>query len=300
MHQSYRFEFVPRYFVDLAELASQSSDSQVGTQPSLGLLNRDYEYEVESSQPEAKGQRLPQWKRFADFVKHLNRNSKDDECYKVLFVLRHGLGVHNVARNKYGGDAWNNHWSYLDGDGKDAWADAELVEKGIDQAKELGDFWTKTAQNDGTPLPETFYTSPLRRCMHTTRLAYTPVTEAYERKFQPIIKELLRERLTNHTCDRRSARSWIRENYPDYGIEENFEEKDTLWRADKSETEDEHVARKQRLLEDIFTNDDSEFISLSTHSYALSAILRCIGAPKFRVREGTMVALFVKATRISE
>jgi len=75
------------------------------------------------------------------------------------------------------------------------------------------------------------------------------------------------------------------QNDPDYILEQNFEERDPLWRADHTETNEKHVARKQRLLENIFETNDDFFICLSTHSYAISAILEVIGAPNFRVSE---------------
>jgi hypothetical protein len=114
-----------------------------------------------------------------------------------------------------------------------------------------------------------------------------------------MVKEYLRERLTIHTCDRRSSRSWIEQQYPRYIIENGFEENDTLWDAEVPETPEKHVARKQSLLEDIFDTDDSQFISLTTHSYAVSAILEAVGAPHFRVGEGVMVPLFIRAEKIT-
>ena len=172
------------------------------------------------------------------------------------------------------------------------------MEDGIGQAETLGKFWVQGVRNDGIPLPETVYTSPLARCLETTKLVYSEVMAVHARTLQPIVKELLRERLTDHTCDKRSPRSWIAQNYPDYAFEQNFEETDPLWRADHTETNEKHVARKQRLLEDIFETNDDSFISLSTHSYAISAILEVIGAPNFRVSEGAMVPLFVKAVKL--
>lgn len=115
---------------------------------------------------------------------------------------------------------------------------------------------------------------------------------------QPVVKELLRERLTNHTCDKRSTKSWIVENYPDYVLEPNFSEEDVLWRADAYESAEEHMARKQDLLEDIFANDDARVVSLTTHSYAISAILEVVGAQHFRVSEGAVVPLLIKAERV--
>jgi len=171
------------------------------------------------------------------------------------------------------------------------------VEDGIGQAETLSKFWVQGARNDGIPLPETLYTSPLARCLETTKLVYSEVMAVHGRTPQPIVKELLRE-LTDHTCDKRSPRSWIVQNYPDYVLDQNFEETDPLWRADHTEPNEKHVARKQRLLEDIFEANDASFISLTTHSYAISAILEAIGAPHFRVSAGAMVPLFVKAVKV--
>jgi hypothetical protein len=118
-------------------------------------------------------------------------------------------------------------------------------------------------------------------------------------QFRPIVKESLRELITDHTCDRRSTRSWIEENYPDYLIEPNFSEKDGHWTGGHWETRDEHTARKQAVLEDIFSTDENAFIGLTVHSYAISAILRAVGLPEFRVREGSSIALLVKGERMS-
>jgi broad specificity phosphatase PhoE len=186
----------------------------------------------------------------------------------------------------------------MDGDGRITWADPHLNDEGIEQAKSLGQFWSDAVSSDMIPFPGTIYTSPLARTLETTRLAFANVTATHGPPFQPIIKELLRERLTNHTCDRRSSLSWIKEHYPDYIVEPGFSEDDVLWSSSREETEEEHVARKQRLLEDMFENDGNEFVALTTHSYAISAILGAMNMAAFRVREGSSVALLVRAERI--
>lgn len=148
------------------------------------------------------------------------------------------------------------------------------------------------------PAPETIYTSPLARCLETTRLMLANTMGLRELPFQPIIKEDLRERITDHTCDRRSPRSWIEERYPDYVFENGFAEEDVSWSGKHWETEEEHLNRKQRMLEEIFDNDPKTFISLTTHSYAMSAILAAVHMPRFRLREGSSVALLVKGERL--
>ncbi|KAK4040175.1 phosphomutase PMU1, partial [Parachaetomium inaequale] len=167
---------------------------------------------------------------------------------------------------------------------------------GISLARHLGDLWVEWAGTVGVPLPETLYTSPLARCLETTKLVYAPVMATHGRSLRPLVKELLRERLTDHTCDKRSTRPWIADNYPTYVLDQDFETEDTLWTADRYETNLEHVARKRRLLEEIFANDKSTFVSLNYHSLIRDlAILEVVGAPHFRVSEGAIIPLLVKA-----
>jgi broad specificity phosphatase PhoE len=190
------------------------------------------------------------------------------------------------------------HWSHLEGNGVLTWLDAKLTAEGVMLAQDLGRKWIKWSKEEGIPPPETIYTSPLARCLETTKLIYSPVLSETKRPLAPVVKELLRERLTDHTCDKRSSRSWITSHYPKYVLEPGFEEEDDLWKADAFETADEHRDRKQRLLEDIFSKDTAPFISLTTHSYAISAILEVVGAPHFRVSEGSIVPLLVKAEKL--
>lgn len=115
------------------------------------------------------------------------------------------------------------------------------------------------------------------------------------------VKEALRERWTMHTCDKRRTRTWIVENWGDKGfvMEDGFPEENQLCRLDREETDEEHVARKQGALEDIFESDTNEFLSLTVHSYAIRAILAVCRARDFRVREGSSIALLVKGERLS-
>jgi broad specificity phosphatase PhoE len=196
-------------------------------------------------------------------------------------------------------------WASLEGGGipdvgEVTWVDAKLVETGIEDAEALSRFWIDATKNYSMPLPKTIYTSPLARCLETTKLTYQDVMSAHKQPFHPVVKELLRERLTGHTCDKRSSKSWIAENYPDFVFEEGFEEDDTLWEEKKESTEEleELTARKQRLLEDIFTNDSSQVIAVTTHSYSIYGIQEAVGAEHYRVGEGVMVPLLVKGVKI--
>ncbi|KAK0625941.1 phosphoglycerate mutase [Immersiella caudata] len=287
---SYRFSALSGYFVDNVLEASSCLGGKLTTRPNLGLIDRQYD----PNQPSGE---LP-WARFRQHVDHLNQQSPPGESYKVLYLVRHGLSVHNIFMEEVGNEAWKKHWSRLEGNGVLTWLDAKLTAEGVMLSQDLGRRWINWSKEQAIPLPETIYTSPLARCLETTRLVYSPALSECGRSLEPVVKEMLRERLTNHTCDKRSLRSWIASHYPKYVLESDFEEEDVLWKADRFETADEHTARKQQLLEDIFSKDNAQFVSLTTHSYAISAILEVVGAPHFRVSEGAVIPLLVKARRL--
>uniref|UniRef100_A0A8H7N4T4 Histidine phosphatase family protein n=1 Tax=Bionectria ochroleuca TaxID=29856 RepID=A0A8H7N4T4_BIOOC len=119
--------------------------------------------------------------------------------------------------------------------------------------------------------------------------------------FRATVKEALRERYTLHTCDKRRPRSWVEANWGPKGYlveREGFPEEDQMQALGRPETEDEHTARKQRALEDIFEADEGEFISLSIHSIAIRAVQAACKAEVFRVREGSSIAMLVKGEKL--
>lgn len=148
--------------------------------------------------------------------------------------------------------------------------------------------------NDGVPIPQTLYTSPLARCLQTTKYVFSDVVKANAKPFQPIVKEQIRERFTVHTCDLRRPRSWIEENYPGYTIEDNVTEQDQFSGQKRWETDEEHNARKQEALEEIFSQNQHEFVSLTVHSFAIGAILAVCKGEVFKIREGTSMAILVR------
>lgn len=73
----------------------------------FGLLERNYEADALSPNRNVD---LTQWERFEREVRTtLNREQSPGEQtrYKVLFLGRHGQGVHNVAERRYGTAEWD-------------------------------------------------------------------------------------------------------------------------------------------------------------------------------------------------
>ncbi|KAM3438804.1 hypothetical protein MY4824_003106 [Beauveria thailandica] len=288
-----RFTVEEGYFVDYAEAARACSRSKLKTLPNMGLLERQY---PESTDDSDAG---PGWARFARHVQYLNDKAEAGSTYKLLLVVRHGRGVHNVVMDEVGSAEWKRHWSKFDGDGTRTWFDAELAPLGMDEAKALGQFFTNGIKDKGFPVPDAIYTSPLARCLATAKLVFERVFEDQGRPFKPKVKEFLRERLTDHTCDRRRSSEWIRSTYPEYELETGLAEQDSLWHSDRYESAAEQIARTQQLFEDIFDSEAGTVIALVTHSFTLSSILEVIGAPLFRVSEGALVAFLVHSRRLN-
>ena len=212
---------------------------------------------------------------------------------------RHGEGFHNVGEAFYGTKAWDDYWSKLDGNGTIFWSDAHLTELGKAQALAGRAFLGAQFAWAKMPSPESHYVSPLYRCLQTADLAFSGLKLPADHPFKPVVKESLREVMGEHTCDRRSNRTYIHEEYPSWVIEAGFKEKDELWQPDHRETHEEHDARTLELLRDIFAHDQNVYLSFTSHSGAIASHLRVVGHREFPLPTGGMIPVLVKATRFS-
>jgi broad specificity phosphatase PhoE len=150
-----------------------------------------------------------------------------------------------------------------------------LTPKGISQAQYANAFWRTLVTDHGIPLPQTYYSSPLLRCLATAYYTFSGLPHTPESPFIPTIKELLRESIGVHTCDRRSSKSTIHELYPEWPFEEGFAENDPLWVPDLQETNAAMVVRARSAMDDIFGADGKTHISISSHSGMIASLLEC-------------------------
>jgi hypothetical protein len=100
MASRFKFQEVPGHFVDYGELAQNSADGKVTTQPNFGLQDES------SYSGESITDGTP-WENFTAYVTKLNNESPENITYKVLFLSRHGMGYHNVFEAKVGTKAWD-------------------------------------------------------------------------------------------------------------------------------------------------------------------------------------------------
>jgi broad specificity phosphatase PhoE len=187
----------------------------------FGLINRTYPSDASCKRC------TTQWQRLAHYIDTLNYKAKKTERYSLFFMGRHGEGYHNAAESYFGTPAWNCYWSEKDGNGTVTWADAQLTETGVTQAKAVKTFWQHLITDEKIVTPQSYYTSPLYRCLDTARLTFDGLS--LKPKFQPIVKEFLREGISAHTCDRRHSKSFIKKNFKGFKFEKGFAEEDPYW-----------------------------------------------------------------------
>lgn len=177
------------------------------------------------------------------------------------------------------------------------WSDAHLTPLGIQQARDVHNLWKALLPN-GIPYPENYYVSPLVRAIQTADLSFKDLSLPEGKEYKPVVKELLREAIGIHTCDRRSTKSEIMEAFPHLVFEEGFAEEDGLWDAGRREPEGARRYRLSQLLDDVFGHDDNIFLSLTAHSGAIGSILEAIGHRKFALETGGVIPVLVKAKRM--
>lgn len=167
------------------------------------------------------------------------------------------------------------------------------------QARRANAAWLNQI-GEAIPLPQSYYTSPLRRCIDTAELTFADLPLPEDRPFKVTIKEMVRETMGIHTCDQRSSKSAISKvvEQEHFIFEAGFAEADELWRPDVRESNAEVDARMQSVLNDIFAHDPSEVVSLTAHSGAIASMLRVSGHQEFPLLTGAVIPMLVRAEKV--
>ena len=132
--------------------------------------------------------------------------------------------------------------------------------------------------------------------MSTAELTFSGLE--LQHPFVETVKELFREGISGHTCDRRQSKSYIRSAFPEYKIEKGFTEEDELFQPLKAETATDQDIRTKKVLDDVFRNDGKTFISVTSHSGEISSILRVLGHRTFSLNTGAVIPVLVKARTV--
>jgi len=215
---------------------------------------------------------------------------------KLLFIGRHGEGVHNIANDKYGEEAWDKEWAHKTGDDEMTWgSDPPLTETGINEARTIGKVWqTGMEAKPPIPFPSTFYCSPMQRPSQT--LYYTFMENGLLPEDTTIhVREGLREKLDTRQPQKRRPLSELKKQFPSWQMGEGMTEEDELWSADQMETDEEMAKRAGHVLDEIFGKKEN-CVSITCHSNLIKGILNYIGHPVFFAPRGAAFAVLLEAS----
>jgi broad specificity phosphatase PhoE len=175
-------------------------------------------------------------------------------------------------------EVWDNYKAKEFADDEYVWGpDPDLTPLGEEQARSAKDAWMRGRQ-EGMPLPEAMYCSPLRRAIRTCLITFggwflpqdmhgsvngmhpkiIEVVPPLRKRFflKAHISQDLRETLGVNTCDSRNARSKTEAEFgPLIQFEDGFVEDDELWTKDHRERDEEHDVRTKRALAKIMAAD---------------------------------------------
>ncbi|XP_021665772.2 phosphoglycerate mutase-like protein 1 isoform X2 [Hevea brasiliensis] len=179
---------------------------------------------------------------------------------KILHLLRHAQGIHNVAGEK-------DHSALLSPE----FFDAPLSPLGCQQVTNLRNYVLASGLLKRIDL---VITSPLLRSMQTAVEIFGSEESGLERP--PIVAiELCRERLGVHPCDKRRTICQYRNLFPEIDFSWIESDDDILWKADVRETSEEIAARGLKFMNWLWTRQERE-IAVVSHSkfllYTLSAL----------------------------
>lgn len=143
--------------------------------------------------------------------------------------------------------------------------------------------------------PQSFYVSPLSRCLQTAQYTYSNLSLPADHPFVPTVKEYFREGISIHTCDRRSNRTYIASSFPTYHIEPTLSEYDEEWNGITAESSTAQLYRSYYVLDSVFSTDPASIISITTHSGEAASMLSAIGHIPFSLNTGAIIPVLVKA-----
>jgi broad specificity phosphatase PhoE len=173
-----------------------------------------------------------------------------------------------------------------------------LTPKGQAEALKANAFWASQLVEEKQAPPQSYYVSPLTRAMDTAHLTFSNLSLPHAYPFRPTVKELFREGISIHTCDRRSSKSYIHERYPSWTLEPGFAELDPLWNGTFSESSDAEDVRSRKALNELFESDQNQLISITAHSGEIASLLRVLGHRVFSLSTGQIIVTLVKADKI--
>ena len=171
---------------------------------------------------------------------------------KNIYCIRHGLAYHNVKALEIGSQAYTLEECF----------DSPLVEKGLEQAQELGQEW------DELSTIQKVFVSPLTRTLQTSQGIFKNHSEV-----KIIALDQIKEFPQGiEICNKRREKQELQEMFPNIDFSQLDSESDEMWRTERVENIDELKHRVKDFKEFLKSLEETE-IAVVSHSAILNQIL---------------------------
>ncbi|KAI2621819.1 histidine phosphatase superfamily [Hypoxylon sp. NC1633] len=191
----------------------------------------------------------PSWPAFLDHIQQLNAEADANTQYKIVYVMRRA----HKARQE---------------------PDPVLDDEGQRQCTQLAENLGRAARTALLPPPEVIVTSPLARALETTHLGIAPAFPSV----RPIVLESLREGLTGTPKNERHGKSWIKEKFPTFNVDnvDDFDQLGARYSSpDRKESYEALSHRVQGALGHVFENfPGASVVLVMSHCYVQQTIQR--------------------------
>jgi broad specificity phosphatase PhoE len=210
---------------------------------------------------------LEQGASWAQVLELLARmRSEGDASARVVQLIRHGEGSHNVAERELGSRYWETVEALTD-----KYFDAPLNEVGRAQCAALNAH-VLAARARGLPDPDAIIVSPLTRALETAKLSLAHLWG----KVPVYAVEMSRERMGKNQCDRRKSVSQLRREFPEVDFDLFMEGEQDEWFTPARET-DEAIQRRVRLFYGWLKHAPWSHVAVVGHSSYMAATLKDLG-----------------------
>ncbi|KAL4173326.1 hypothetical protein KRP22_008479 [Phytophthora ramorum] len=206
---------------------------------------------------------------------------------KVVYFVRHGVGLHNEAVMKYGSERWYKEFVF-----SDEYRDAELTPFGIQDAQNKGPPSIKAELERGMPPIGRVVVSPISRAIQTAQnfFAKDQVPDA------PLkCMEGCREALGVDTCNNRRSLSELKAKFPDVDFSAITDEEDVLWTSKCRESDEEIQARARGFLSELFRTVPERNVAVVTHFGFIEAVCAATLGTKVEAGNCEVVPLVLEA-----
>lgn len=204
------------------------------------------------------------WAQVLELLTRLRREG--DASARVVQLIRHGEGLHNVAERELGSHYWETVEALTD-----KYFDAPLNDVGRAQCAALNAHFL-AARARGLPDPDAIIVSPLTRALETAKLSLAHLWG----KVPVYAVEMSRERMGKNQCDRRKPVSQLRREFPEVDFDSFMENEHDVWFTPARET-DEAIQRRVRLFYGWLKHAPWDHVAVVGHSSYMAATLKDLG-----------------------